>query len=214
MYHLSFANLGIKTILDIKKPNRSYLDEKNLPERVCFAPTIEQCIYGIEGIFDNNKETAFGQVVESLEHNKNMILSDYPNLIAKNKEVFPDLAVDVVTQDCFKDYPNIFKKHFIRKHDRLIELYEKYVFSNEYYLDRAKNFFARVSFDNTDDVMLNLTCYQTKEKLIKPDMLVDFCETGEAWSLRPILVERVGFISTLDLMVGKVVVVEDNISIK
>lgn len=44
-------------------------------------------------------------------------------------------------------------------------------------------------------------------------MLVDFCETSEAWSLRPILAERVGFISTLDLMEGKVVI-EDNISIK
>lgn len=49
MYHLSFSNLGPRTILDIKRPDRSYSEEKHLPERVCFALTIEQCICGIGG---------------------------------------------------------------------------------------------------------------------------------------------------------------------
>jgi hypothetical protein len=181
MYHLSFANLGVKTILDIKKPNRSYLEEKNLPERVCFAPTIEQCIYGIEGVFDNNKETAFRQVVKSLEFYKNMILSEHPNLIASNKKVFPDLAIDIVSQDCFKNYPNIFQKHFMKKYNQLIDLYKEHIFSDEYYLDRSRSFFEGISSHNIDNMVLNLTCYQTKEELVKPKKLADFDETGEMW---------------------------------
>ena len=213
MYHLSFSNLGPRTILDIKRPDRSYSEEKSFPERVCFAPTIEQCVLGMEGLFDSNKKTVFEQLLKSIEHRQQMIIADYPYMFAQNKEVFPDLNIDMINDFSFEELPDIVKNHFIRQNKKMIKLYHEHnIFSKEYEKDRNKNFFSGVT-TYTNELHLNLTCYQTKSELIKPESVTDFKDTGEMWSLKPILVERIGFLSTLDLMKGKVVLVDDNVTL-
>lgn len=92
-------------------------------------------------------------------------------------------------------------------------MYEESVFSDEYYEDRSKSFFKDIGLVNKSEFWLNLTCYKTTEKLVKTIDIADFADTGEMWSLKPILVERVGFLSTKELVDGKCVLVDNNIAL-
>lgn len=49
MYHISAYYLGKKIVLMPKVPSTVMADEDNETARVCFAPSIEQCLLGIRG---------------------------------------------------------------------------------------------------------------------------------------------------------------------
>ncbi len=48
-YHVSRKHLGASVVLIPKQPLNATWMEASLPDRVCFAPTVEQCLASISG---------------------------------------------------------------------------------------------------------------------------------------------------------------------
>lgn len=197
LYHLSFSNLGPTCILTPKTPDRYYQDEKGLPDRVCFSPSIDKCILGIEGTINSSIQDIYFNLISNIKIQTNIITSDIDYQLATNKTIFPDQNIDIINSKDFSTYPDIIKEHFIRKHNKVIDQYQEFVFSSNYSFDRELYPLKNISKDQK--ILLNLSVYTTSENLHKPENLVDFEESEEHWSLTPIVVKRIGFLSTFAL---------------
>lgn len=49
LFHVSRVHLGDQVLLDPRQPETAVHPERGLPERVCFAPTVAQCLASMSG---------------------------------------------------------------------------------------------------------------------------------------------------------------------
>ena len=87
MYHISRKDLGETTALKPKIPKYRHEAECSTTRRVCFSPTVEQCVLGLIGFGINRELTIFTTFLELASP------IDCPTVYCTNEKLFKPLPI-------------------------------------------------------------------------------------------------------------------------